>query len=157
MERTAERHQEHYCWVKIVAPADDAEGGSARSGKRPVPPDLRRAFDSVHLLKKMADGDGPPPGGERPPPVPPPPPPPGNPPTTPPPPGIGRAEFAGRRRPAAWRIERGSKWSGGFGMEVSGVSGDRDAAWQWIESEDGRRWRAGAVGVDLVLFTSSRD
>ena len=154
MERTAERHREHYCWVKIVAPAEHSEGAGTR-----LPPSLRRAFDSTHLLKKMADGDGPPPGGERPPPVPPPPISPSSPPPPPPPPGIARAELAPgiRRGPQAWRIERGSKLSGDFGMEVAGVSGDRMAAWEWIESEDGRRWREGAVGLDLVLFSPPHD
>jgi hypothetical protein len=156
MERMAERHQEHYCWVKIVAPTELSDGPGSSSGTR-LPPGLRRAFDSTHLLKKMADGDSPPPGGQRPPPTPTPPPPPGGQPPTPPPPGISRADFAARHRPSAWQVERGAGLGRAFKTEVAGVSGDRIAAMQWIESEDGRRWRAGAVGVDLVLFTSSRD
>lgn len=154
MERMAETNREHYCWVKIVASEGAVEEG--RPPARRLPEGLRRAFDSVQLLKAMGDQDP----GQRPPPAPSPPVSPNSPPP-PPPPGIQRAgertrmaATGSRRRPPAWRIERGSPLAGGFGMEVAGVSGDRNAAWQWIESEDGRRWREGAVGLDLVLFSA---
>ena len=140
--------------MKIVASAGSDE---TRPVARHLPEGLRRAFDSVQLLKAMGDQDP----GQRPPPAPSPPVSPNSPPPPPPPPGIQRAgertlraATGPRRRAPAWRIERGSPLAGSFGMEVAGMSGDRNAAWQWIESEDGRRWREGAVGLDLVLFSA---